>query len=65
MVDAYLGLGPGSLLIRGSMGAVAFLLIYAAVLYFLNNHIEISSSFAVPYTISIRQRGIVNQIIPL
>ena len=36
LVDAYLGLGSDSLLIWGSMGAAAFLLIYAIVLYFLN-----------------------------
>lgn len=36
LVDAYVGLGSDSLLIWGSMGAAVFLLIYAAVLYFLN-----------------------------
>ena len=36
LVDAYVGLGSDSLLIWGSMGAAAFLLIYAVVLYFLN-----------------------------
>lgn len=36
LVDAYLGLGSDSLLIWGSMGAAAFLLVYAVVLYFLN-----------------------------
>lgn len=36
LVDAYMGLGSDSLLIWGAMGAVAFLLIYAIVLYFLN-----------------------------
>lgn len=36
LVDAYIGLGSDSLLIWGSMGAAAFLLIYAVVLYFLN-----------------------------
>ena len=36
LVDAYVGLGSDSLLIWGAMGAVAFLLIYAVVLYFLN-----------------------------
>lgn len=36
MVDACFGLGPDSLLIWGSMGAAAFLLAYAVVLYFLN-----------------------------
>lgn len=36
LVDAYMGLGSDSLLIWGAMGAVAFLLIYAVVLYFLN-----------------------------
>lgn len=35
-VDAYMGLGSDSLLILGTMGATAFLLIYAVVLYFLN-----------------------------
>lgn len=35
-VDAYMGLGSDSLLILGTMGAAAFLLIYAVVLYFLN-----------------------------
>lgn len=35
-VDAYFGLGADSLLIWGSMGAAAFLLVYAIVLYFLN-----------------------------
>lgn len=35
-VDAYMGLGSDSLLILGTMGASAFLLIYAVVLYFLN-----------------------------
>ena len=36
LVDAYMGLGTDSLLIWGAMGASAFLLIYAIVLYFLN-----------------------------
>ena len=36
LVDAYMGLGSDSLLIWGAMGASAFLLIYAIVLYFLN-----------------------------
>ena len=36
MVDAYFGLGTDSLLIWGSVGAAAFLLVYAIVLYFLN-----------------------------
>lgn len=36
LVDAYMGLGSDSLLIWGAMGAAAFLLIYAVVLYFLN-----------------------------
>ena len=36
LVDAYMGLGSDSLLIWGTMGAAAFLLIYAVVLYFLN-----------------------------
>ena len=36
LVDAYMGLGSDSLLIWGSMGAAAFLLIYAVILYFLN-----------------------------
>ena len=36
LVDAYMGLGSDSLLIWGAMGAAAFLLIYAVVLYFIN-----------------------------
>ena len=36
LVDAYMGLGSDSLLILGAMGAAAFLLLYAVVLYFLN-----------------------------
>jgi len=36
LVDAYVGLGSDSLLIWGAMGAAAFLLFYAIVLYFLN-----------------------------
>ena len=36
LVAAYVGLGSDSLLIWGSMGAAAFLLVYAVVLYFLN-----------------------------
>ncbi len=36
LVDAYMGLGSDSLLIFGAIGAAAFLLIYAVVLYFLN-----------------------------
>ncbi len=36
LVDAYMGLGSDSLLIWGTMGAAAFLLLYAVVLYFLN-----------------------------
>ena len=36
LVDAYMGLGSDSLLILGALGTVAFLLIYAIVLYFLN-----------------------------
>ncbi len=36
LVDAYMGLSSDSLLIWGSIGAAAFLLIYAVVLYFLN-----------------------------
>lgn len=35
-VDAYIGLGPDSLLIWGLMGTAAFLLLYAVVLYFLH-----------------------------
>lgn len=36
LVDAYFGLGTDSLLIWGSAGAAAFLLLYAVVLYFFN-----------------------------
>ncbi|MEE0965158.1 MAG: helix-turn-helix transcriptional regulator [Ruminococcus bromii] len=36
MVDAYVGLGSDSLLIWGAMGAMAFMAIYAVVVYFLN-----------------------------
>lgn len=36
LVDAYMGLSSDRLLIWGSTGAAAFLLIYAVVLYFLN-----------------------------
>lgn len=36
LVDAYMGLGADSLLLWGSMGAAAFLLVYAIVLYFLH-----------------------------
>lgn len=36
LVDAYMGLGSDSLLIWGSLGAAAFLLVYAVVLYFFN-----------------------------
>lgn len=36
LVDAYVGLGSDSLLIWGSIGAAAFLLIYAIVLYVLH-----------------------------
>jgi len=36
MVDAYMGISAGSLLLWGALGAAAFLLIYAVVLYFLN-----------------------------
>lgn len=36
LVDAYFGLGLDSLLIWGAMGTVAFMAIYAVVLYFLN-----------------------------
>ena len=36
LVDAYMGLGSDSLLIWGSIGALAFFIIYAIVLYFLN-----------------------------
>lgn len=36
LVDAGLGLGAGSMLLQGAVGAAAFLLIYAVVLYFLN-----------------------------
>ena len=39
LVDAYLGLGSDSLLIWGTIGATAFLLIYAIVLYFLNAYL--------------------------
>jgi len=35
-VDAYMGLGFDSLLIWGAMGAGAFMLVYAVLLYFLN-----------------------------
>lgn len=35
-VDAYMGLGSGSLLVWGAMGTAVFLLLYAIVLYFLN-----------------------------
>ena len=36
LVDAYVGLGSDSLLIWGTLGTAAFLLIYAILLYFLN-----------------------------
>lgn len=36
LADAYMGLGAAGTLIWGSMGAAAFLLLYAVVLYFLN-----------------------------
>lgn len=36
LVDAYLGLRLGSLLIWGTIGAIVFMMIYAVVLYFLN-----------------------------
>ena len=36
LVDAYMGLSSDRLLILGAMGAAAFLLLYAVVLYFLN-----------------------------
>lgn len=36
MVDAYVGLRAGSLLLLGTVSAAVFLLIYAVVLYFLN-----------------------------
>jgi len=36
LVDAYVGLGSDSLLIWGSMGAAAFLLVYAVILYVLH-----------------------------
>lgn len=36
LVDAYMGLGSGSLLLWGTIGAAAFLLVYAIVLYFFN-----------------------------
>lgn len=36
MVDAYIGLRAGSLLLLGTVSAAVFLLIYAVVLYFLN-----------------------------
>ncbi len=36
LVDAYMGLGSDSLLIWGSIGAFAFLIVYSIVLYFLN-----------------------------
>ena len=36
LVDAYVGLGSDSLLIWGTAGAAAFLLLYAIVLHFLN-----------------------------
>ena len=39
LVDAYMGLGSDSLLIWGTIGAAAFLLIYAIVLYFLNAYL--------------------------
>lgn len=48
MVDAYLGLGADSLLIWGSIGAVAFMLIYAVVLYFLNGSLLKKSIYTLP-----------------
>ena len=36
LVDAYLGLGAGSLLLFGSIVGTAFLLVYTVILYFLN-----------------------------
>ncbi len=35
-IDAYMGLGPDSLLIFGGMGAIAFLVIYGVVCWFVN-----------------------------
>lgn len=48
MVDAYLGLGADSLFIWGSIGAVAFILIYAVVLYFLNGSLLKKGVYTLP-----------------
>lgn len=48
MVDAYLGLGADSLFIWGSIGAVAFMLIYAEVLYFLNGSLLKKGVYTLP-----------------
>ena len=48
MVDAYLGLGADSLFIWGSIGAVAFMLIYAVVLYFLNGSLLKKGVYTLP-----------------
>lgn len=48
LVDAYMGLGSDSLLIWGAMGAAAFLLIYAIVLYFLNASLLKKGTYSLP-----------------
>ena len=48
LVDAYVGLGSDSLLIWGTMGATAFLLLYAIVLYFLNASLLKKGVYSLP-----------------
>ena len=48
LVDAYLGLGADSMLLFGIVGAAAFLLIYAVVLYFLNASFLRKGTYALP-----------------
>lgn len=48
LVDAYLGLGADSLLIWGGIGAAAFLLVYAIVLYFLNASLLKRGAYSLP-----------------
>ena len=45
-VDAYLGLGADTLLLWGSIGAVAFLLVYAIVLYIINGSLVKNGAYS-------------------
>lgn len=48
LVEAYMGLGPDSLLIWGAIGASVFLTVYAIILYYLNGSLLKKGIYTLP-----------------